>query len=75
MAQPSDIGELADRIDPRKAQLFAARVLQILGSAPTWGADQVSFIDELAVQTKLRPDEVPSWSDQSRAALDFWNNL
>jgi hypothetical protein len=68
-----DIAEIADHINPRRAQLAVASVLAVLGSAEEWRGDQLSSINH-EIQPAWAETGLPPSSDQSAEALQFWRS-
>ena len=68
-----DIAEIADHINPRRAQLAVASVLAVLGSAEEWRGDQLSSINH-EIQPAWAGTGLPPYSDQSAEALEFWRS-
>ena len=68
-----DIAEIANRINPRRAQLAVASVLAVLGSAEEWRGDQLSSINH-EIQPAWAETGLPPSSDQSAEALQFWRS-
>lgn len=68
----SALTEAADRIDSRTAQLVVAKILATLGSAESWGGDEIKAIDEL-LQPVAAASGLPAFNDNDDAdAYNFW---
>ncbi|MCK0441259.1 hypothetical protein MUG78_17815 [Gordonia alkaliphila] len=72
--QPGTLKELADQIDPKAAQMFAAQVLTILGSAESWGGDEMSRINDALIASDIGRGR-PHWYEQNDAELNYWQSL
>ena len=68
-----NIADIADRINPRRAQLAVASALTVLGSAEAWRGDQLSSINH-ELLTAWTGTGLPAYSDQNAEALDFWQS-
>ncbi|MDV7137116.1 hypothetical protein [Williamsia muralis] len=66
-----DIADIADRINPRRAQLAVAAVMAALGSAREWRGDLVSSVDH-ELRAAWAGTGLPSYSVQSVEAVEFW---
>ncbi|MGI6797668.1 hypothetical protein [Gordonia sihwensis] len=82
MTQPTTIEELASRIDPREAQLFAAHIMAMGGRSIEWGADELGYVaNRLAEITKPDGLEFPSpylddrTEEENQKLADYWNGL
>ncbi|HEY9313798.1 hypothetical protein [Williamsia sp.] len=69
-----NITDIANRINPRRAQLAIAHTLAILGSAPSWHGDQISAIDD-RVRPAWTGTDLPGYSDESDEAIEFWEQI
>lgn len=67
-----DIKDIAAQIEPTEAQLAVAKVMRILGRVEDWTPDQLDYI--AIALTDLRPQAIPSFVDQSEAAVEFWQS-
>ena len=68
-----DIAEIADRINPRRAQLAVAAVMAALGSAREWRGDLVTSVDH-ELRAAWAGTGLPSYSVQSAEAVEFWQS-
>lgn len=69
-----NIKEVADRIDPRKAQLALAGVFVALGHEYDWSSDTFSEIAD-AVRPAHEGTGLPSVMDQDEDACEFWSQF
>ena len=68
-----DIAEIADHINPRRAQLAVASVMAVLGSAREWRGDLVTSVDH-ELRAAWAGAGLPSYNDQNAEALQFWQS-
>ena len=68
-----DIAEIADHINPRRAQLVVASVMAALGSAREWRGDLVTSVDH-ELRSAWAGTGLPPYSVQSAEAVEFWQS-
>lgn len=71
MSESLTLQQIADRIDPAKAQLACATIMACLGSRVDWPSDAVEWCAG-AVSDATRDLDLPSFLDQADHAIGFW---
>lgn len=66
-----DINDVANRINPRRAQLALAQIIAGLGAHERWSRDHLDWIAENAKKAWTGTD-LPSFTDQGSDAAEFW---
>ncbi|OHU47151.1 hypothetical protein BKG82_26195 [Mycobacteroides chelonae] len=69
-----NIKDIADRIDPRKAQLALAGVFVALGHEFDWSSDTFNEIAD-AVRPAHKDSGLPPIFDQDDDACEFWSQI
>ncbi|MCV7174834.1 hypothetical protein [Mycolicibacterium sphagni] len=75
-AEIRTVEQVAELLDPRKAQLAVAGVLAALGHEFDWSADTLDCVVEAISGSGVLADTgLPAVFDQDDDALEFWDGL
>jgi hypothetical protein len=66
-----DINDVANRINPRRAQLALAHIMASLGAYESWSPAHLEWIADDATKAWTGTD-LPSFTDQGSDAAEFW---
>ncbi len=66
-----DINDVANHINPRRAQLAIAHVMAALGAYDRWSIEHLNWIADDAKKAWTGTD-LPAFTDQDSDAVEFW---
>lgn len=67
--------DVADKIDPRAAQLIVARTMAMMGSEESWNGGDICEVIAEWLNPLAKKSGLPAISDQDDAALRFWGSV